>query len=203
MKWSKDDEVELSESCVGRQIEKYTSYQRRVMKMRALPTPEKKAIKEKRKAQRKALKESGRTKLFVIKNRKRILLPNKTKPVNQPKVTKTANSDQLLPVSSRRSPSPLGGHESDEHGSSGGASPANTSIDVNSPVKEQAESVDLFATEMAEMAEFESNLSKRKQNRKPVSKEIYPSSDSDSSTDVDRSRTGDKKRKLSSGSDTE
>ena len=82
VQWGKDGETDLSESAVKRQIEKYTSYKRRVQRNKSLRTPEKQAIKLKKKGRRQELKEKGFTKQFVSKNRKRVKL-NKIDPPNK------------------------------------------------------------------------------------------------------------------------
>ena len=72
MKWSRDDEVEVSEPVVKRKIDKYCSYKRGVLKKYLLPSPLKRELAEKKKARKKELLEAGVKKQCIIKSRKRV-----------------------------------------------------------------------------------------------------------------------------------
>ena len=92
MKWAKEDEFDISERTVKRQIDKQTSYKRSVIKRKLLPSPQKRLLQEQRKERMKQLSEAGVKKQFVIKNRKRVQVKGPAAPPLPPTAKKKKHS---------------------------------------------------------------------------------------------------------------
>lgn len=186
MHWTKNEKpiFPISEKAVKRQLEKYTSYRRSVLRRKSQPTPEKLAQKLKRAKLRKERKDKGIKKLFIIKNGKRV-------PVNSPKKNKDLSQaeakedDGSISHNEDSEDSETGSHSDGKgKGSSDVASHGliraedNSSdenhSDLNQNLIDMDSQKDIFETEMWEQ---EQNKLRNKRQRKNSQDELSSSDD--------------------------